>query len=97
MVQLYTPPAAVVVEAIVVILSPMRADCTHCYSAVMTSSMGARHTMATPRCSRRCWRRTSSPHHRQAETFNLLMYDDVRATKAAELIDSTVNQGHYPQ
>jgi hypothetical protein len=71
--------------------------CTHCYSAVRTLSTGVRHTMATSRCSRRCWWRMVSPHHRLAGTSNLIVHDDVRAMKATGSIGSAVNQGCFPR
>jgi hypothetical protein len=37
-----------------------------------------------------------SPHHRQVGTSNLLLHDDVRATKAAGSIGSTAKQGCSP-
>jgi hypothetical protein len=60
----------------------------HYCSAVRTPSTGARHTVGTSRCCGRCWWRTTSPHHWQAGTFNLLMHDDMRATKAIGSIGS---------
>jgi hypothetical protein len=59
--------------------------------------MGARHTVATSKCSGHGWQRTVSPHHRQAGTYNLLMHDNVRATKATKSIGSMANQGCWPR
>jgi hypothetical protein len=56
--------------------------------------MGIRHTVATSRCS---GQRTVSPHRRQAGTFNLLMHDDARATKADGSIVSAANQRRCPR
>jgi hypothetical protein len=55
--------------------------CMPCYNAVRTLSTDTRHMVATLRCSGRWWWRTVSPHHRLAGTSNLLVHDDVRATK----------------
>jgi hypothetical protein len=71
--------------------------CTRYCSAVRTLSTCARHTVVTSRCSGRCWRRTASPHRRQAGTSNLLMHDDARATKAARSIGYVANQGCCPR
>jgi hypothetical protein len=54
------------------------------------------HTVATSRCSECCWRRTESPHCQQAETSNLLIHDNARATKGTRSIGSAVNQGRSP-
>jgi hypothetical protein len=37
-----------------------------------------------------------NPHHRQAETSNLLMHDDVRVMKIVRSIGSAVNQWCCP-
>jgi hypothetical protein len=62
--------------------------CMHYCNAVRTPSTSARHTVGTSRCCGRCWWRTASPHRRQAGTSNLLMHDDMRATKAIRSIGS---------
>jgi hypothetical protein len=69
---------------------------THRCSAVRAPGTGSRRTISTSRYSARCWQRTTSPHRQQAGTFNLLLHDDVRATKAARSIGSAAKQGRYP-
>jgi hypothetical protein len=52
--------------------------CMRYYNAVRTLSTGTRCTTAHSRYSAHCWRRTTSPHRRQAKTSNLLLHDDTR-------------------
>jgi hypothetical protein len=65
--------------------------------AVVEAVVMARCTTATSRCSMRCEQRTTSPHRRQAETSNLLLHDDARATNAVGSIGSAAKQERGPR
>jgi hypothetical protein len=71
--------------------------CTPPAVAVVEAVVMARRTTANSRCSMRCEQRTTSPHHRQVGTSNLLLHDDARATNAAGSIGSTAKQGCGPR
>jgi hypothetical protein len=70
--------------------------CTQGCRTVRTQIMSARRTTSTLRCSIFCWRRMVSTQRRQVETFNLLLHDDVKATKIVRSIGPTAKQGCCP-